>query len=743
MNQQNNLAGNAAPTVEEVPGGGASVDAARASMGLAAALNLSSKIQGKTLDRLRLHEAISKYLARAEVTHEDNWIQHLKLVATDAGVEKVSFFESPDPARLPAISWLPHLGWVTVRAQSPTGDWLLDCQGKTEVHPAGSALQVASLKLREKSNDPSEFQVKSLFKSAFLEHKKIFIEGAIAGVVINLLALGSSLYSMQVYDRVIPTQGYATLVVLSAGVLIAMLFEFILKLVRTHLIEHAVVDLDAYLSRAIFGRLLHIRLDQLPTSVGSLSSQIRGHETIRAFLSSTTFYALVDVPFGLAFIVLIGMLGGVYMTIVPLVFLIVSIAVGTVMRDKIDFHAKQSTAAANMKTGLLVEVIEGAETIKAGGGGWHALSRWIHVVEESMKHEGASRTINEKTSHLAALMQAASYAALVATGAYFTAEGSLTMGALIACSILSGRAMAPMTQLPGLMTQRALANAALDGLEKVYALETDNHNVDRPLVPERIHGKYVLERVRFAYPSMPQALSVTQLSIQPGEKVGVIGPIGAGKSTLLRLLTGMYHANEGRISLDGLDIQQISQPILAEKIGYLQQDHRLFSGTLRQNLLIGLPDPGDEVIKSAAAKTSLISVITNHPKGLEMQISEGGKGLSGGQRQLVALTRLLLSQPDVWLLDEPTASMDEQTEQRCLQVLQMAVRPTSTMVVVTHKPTLLGLVDRLIVVSNHQVVMDGPRDQVIAKLNENAMRQQAAQAQGAAASAPPSALPNA
>lgn len=713
-----------------------SVDTAHASMGLAAALNLASRIQGRALDRLQLHEAVSNYEATGKVTNEDNWTSQLKLVARDAGVEEVSLTESPDPARLPGISWLPSLGWVTVRAQAPTGDWLLDCLGRSELHPAQSPLPVARLRLSETSDKPSNLHVKNLFKSAFIEHKKIFIEGAIAGVVINLLALGTSLYSMQVYDRVIPTQGYATLVVLTAGVMIAMIFELALKLIRTHLIEHAIIDIDAYLSRAIFGRLLHIRLDQLPSAVGSLSSQIRGHETIRAFLSSTTFYALVDVPFGLAFILLIGMLGGVYMTIVPLIFLIISISVGIVMRDKIDFHAKKSTAAANMKTGLLVEAIEGAETIKAGGGGWHVLSRWIHVVEESMRHEAASRTINEKTGHFAALLQAASYAGLVATGAYFTAEGSLTMGALIACSILSGRAMAPMTQLPSLMTQRALAYAALDGLEKVYALETDNYNVDRPLVPERIQGKYMFERVRFSYPSMPQALSVPQLVIQPGEKIAVIGPIGAGKSTLLRLLTGMYHANEGRISLDSLDINQISQQVLSEKIGYLQQDHRLFSGTLRQNLLVGIPDPGDEVIRHAAAKTNLISAITNHPKGLEMQISEGGKGLSGGQRQLVALTRLLLSQPDVWLLDEPTASMDEQTEQRCLQVLQLAVQAQSTMVVVTHKPSLLSLVNRVIVVSNHQVVMDGPRDQVIAKLNENAVRQQASQQQVNAAAEP-------
>ena len=204
----------------------------------------------------------------------------------------------------------------------------------------------------------------------------------------------------------------------------------------------------------------------------------------------------------------------------------------------------------------------------------------------------------------------------------------------------------------------------------------------------------------------------------------MIGHIGSGKSTLLRLLTGMYQANEGRILLDGLDIDQISRNLLADKIGYLQQDHRLFNGTLRQNLLVGIPDPGDEAIRNAAARTGLLAAITNHPKGLELMIAEGGKGLSGGQRQLVALTRLLLSNPRIWLLDEPTASMDEQTEQRCIQVLRQAVQPDHTLVLVTHKPSLLALVSRLIVVAGNQIVMDGPRDQVIAQLQKAAKKQQ-------------------
>ena len=694
-------------------------------MALSFAINATSRLQGRVIDRLRLHQAISKHQSELENVDAGNWQEILKKVVLEAGADALDWYDKPDPARLPAITWLPDLGWTVLRSQTPTGDWLLDQGGKLLQRSAiDASFPVVRLILAQTHEGEQSNPVKEIFKKAFLAHKKIFIEGAIAGVLINLLALATSLYSMQVYDRVIPAQGYATLFVLTLGVGLSIFFELVLKIIRSYLMEHAVVNIDSQLSRDIFSRLLNIRLDQLPGTVGSLSSQIRGYETIRAFLSSTTFYVLVDAPFGVLFVLLIALIGNPWVALVPLFFLALSIAMGIAMRKKIDFHAKQATAAANLKTGLLVEAIEGSETIKAGGGGWSTLSRWLDVVDEAVKHELVNRSISEKSGYFAAILQQASYIGLVATGAYFAAEGNLTMGSLIACSILSGRALGPIAQIPGLMVQRAHAKAALEGLEKVFALETDNHGVERPLIPENIHGNYELERVRFSYPGAPQALAIAKLQIRSGEKIGVIGPIGSGKSTLLRLLSGMYQANEGRILLDGLDIDQISRPLLANQIGYLQQEHRLFSGTLRQNLLIGTPDPGDEAIRNAAAKTGLLAAINHHPKGLDLLIAEGGKGLSGGQRQLVAMTRLLLSKPSIWLLDEPTASMDEQTERRCIHVLQEAMKSDNTMILVTHKPALLAMVNRLIVISGHQIILDGPRDSVIAKLQENAKKQQ-------------------
>jgi len=315
----------------------------------------------------------------------------------------------------------------------------------------------------------------------------------------------------------------------------------------------------------------------------------------------------------------------------------------------------------------------------------------------------------------------------MATGAYFAAEGFITMGALIACSILSGRILGPVASIPGLMVQQANAKAALDGLEKLFVLKVDNDGISRPMMPDTIHGEFRLERVRFAYEGASKALSIQAMQIRAGEKIGVIGAIGSGKSTLLRLLTGMYQPNEGRVLLDGLDIDQISRHLLGEKIGYLQQDHRLFSGTLRENLLVGLPDPGDEVIRECAAKSGLLATVTNHPKGLDLMIVEGGKGLSGGQRQLVALTRVILSKPSLWLLDEPTASMDEASENRCIQFLRQTIQPEQTMVLVTHKLSLLQMVERLILIHNHEVVLDGARDEVLKRLANKPAPQQGAE----------------
>lgn len=272
--------------------------------------------------------------------------------------------------------------------------------------------------------------------------------------------------------------------------------------------------------------------------------------------------------------------------------------------------------------------------------------------------------------------------------------------------------------LPSLLLQWGHVKAALQGLDRLWKLEGDHHEQDHPLTPEKIQGMYTVEKISTAYRSNPhKALQVTKLSIQPGEKIGVIGPIGSGKTTLLRMLSGMYKPQEGRVLLDHMDIAHISKPLLAENIGFLAQEGRLFAGTLRDNLMLGMLDPGDDKLLAAAEQTGLLQlVIKTHPKGLQLPISEGGMGLSAGQRQLVHLTRVFLRQPKIWLLDEPTSSMDRQTERKVIDALASTLRTHDTLVMTTHKNELLELVDRLVVVANHEIVLDGPKDKVLARL---------------------------
>jgi ATP-binding cassette, subfamily C, bacterial LapB len=565
----------------------------------------------------------------------------------------------------------------------------------------------------------------AMIRASFLQHKSTLLEGGLATLLINLVALASSFFSMQVYDRVIPTQGYHTLAVLSVGVMLSIVFEFAMKYTRSRVMEHAVVNLDSALSRDVFQRLLNIRLDQMPQSVGSLAGQLRAYEGIRALLTASTAYLLVDIPFALFFIVVMVLLGSPYLGAVPLVFLVVSLLTGMSLRRGINAAAKQGARTANEKTGLLVEAVEGAETIKSGSGGWRFLSRWIEINRQSIGYDLKIRHMSELGGFLTAAFQQISYAGMIALGAWQVMEGNVSMGGLIACSILSGRALSPAGMLPGLIAQYAHAKAALDGLERIYALESDNAGIDRPLLPESIQGNYRLEAVRYGYQnsnsrenSTQSALHVPTLNIQAGEKVAVLGPVGSGKSTLLRLLSGLYQPREGRVLLDDLDMSHIARQRISEQVGYLQQEHRLFQGTLRDNLLIGLPDPGDDSIMSAARETGLVGLIREHPLGLDLPISEGGKGISGGQRQLVALTRMVLTKPNVWLLDEPTASMDAETEQLCIDMLKNRILKQHTVVIVTHKPTLLPLVNRIIVMGKQSVLLDGPRDQVLQHLVE-------------------------
>lgn len=680
------------------------------SRSLSDALKYLARLEGVSLDSVQLASAIGGLVQCGSMVD-------LKHVCERMDFAPPVIFQEPDPINLPMLTLHTEYGWCVVTDVDAQGAWRVRCADGVDSR-VESIGECAVVKLVGKGfaqlGEQGGFS--TTLRSSISQYRSVLTEAVFATLFIGALALAISLFSMQVYDRVIPTRSEATLMILGVGVVLAIVLEMVMKFARSRIMDAVVVGMDSRLSRDIFEHLLNIRIDQMPGSVGSLAAQIRGYEQVRSFYTSSTLFALVDVPMCVLFVGLIAMIGSPILAVSSLVFGVLALLAGLGLRRQINRLASEGMQAANLKTGLLVEAVEGAETIKAGAGSWKMLSRWMHVNAAGIENDLRMRRASEGLGYVGGMLQQLSYAGLVAIGAWLVMRGDMTVGALIASSILGGRVMAPMLTVPSLMVQHAHAQAATRSLEALYALKSDHHGVARPLVPGRLDGHFVLDDVKFGYPDSPLAIRVNRLVIQAGERVGILGPIGAGKSTLLRMLSGLYLSQSGRVLLDGLDISHISRHVLSQKIGYLQQDHRLFMGTLRDNLLIGLPDPGDEVLQRVIRRSGLSRLVAHHPKGLDLPIMEGGKGLSGGQRQLVAFTRLLLTNPSILLLDEPTASMDDEQERRCLGVIAEEATAGKTLVLVTHKPALLPLVDRLIVVASQTVILDGPRDAVLAQL---------------------------
>lgn len=682
--------------------------------GLLPCLSRIAQLQRESIDWLAV-EDVSKTIDSADLQ------EYLAALFKGLYLPSPQWLSSVDVANTPALAYLSGVGWAVVRGQNAAGKWIVQrwCEKSNQwIEEANKTLSTTCIAVVSLSK-PFTFsgsKIAALVSQEILSHKKLLLSTLLVSVVINTVGIAVSLYAMLVYDRVIPTGASQTLFVLTLGVSIALVYEFVSKHVRSRLFEALIDELDKSLSRSIYTRFLAIRLDQLPNSVGGLASQMRGYETVRAFITGVTTHVLVDAPYALLFVAVIFLIGG-YLALIPFTFFCLSISLGLIYKRRVAKLAEPLNSATNLRTGLLVETIEGAEAIKAGQSGWRLLSRWMENTDQARSHEIDIRRISERSQYLVAIFQQASFIALIASGALLVSKGELTMGALIACSILSGRVLAPVAQIPNQLIQWAHAKAAAQNLDSLWMLECDHHGHKQPLLIEHIEGEYRLEDVVVSYGEIT-ALSVANLTIRKGEKVAVVGPVGSGKTTLLRLLAGLYKPQQGRVLLDGLDLSQLSKPRLAESMSYVQQEVRLFSGTVRENLILGLLDPGDDVILRAARQTGLFeALVARHPQGLHRPIYEGGAGLSGGQKQLLNLTRALLRDTSIWLLDEPTASMDQGLESKVITALKASIADHHTLVLVTHKAELLDLVDRLIVTANQKVVLDGPKDLVLKKLS--------------------------
>jgi ATP-binding cassette subfamily C protein LapB len=579
------------------------------------------------------------------------------------------------------------------------------------------------LRLTKIDSPDSEDKITQRSASAWFLHaiytrRRVFLEAALATLLVGLFGLAASLYTMQVYDRVIPLKGYSTLAVLTFGVLLAIALELLMKQVRASMTERSCKAIDQELSDVFFSKALSIRLDARPRTVGTFASQIRHFESVRGFMTSATLLVLADIPLALLFVVIIGLIAG-WVALVPLLAVPLALSAGLLFKKPLRRLTQQQIQESNVKNGLLIESIDGIESLKASGAEWKVQGRWNELTRLLSAKELKLRLLTNFSTQLSQTVHQLSYVGIVAFGAYAVAEGNLTMGGLIACSIIASRALQPIAQLPAILTQWHSAAVSLEALDGIMRMPDDREASQHMIVPEGCGGALRLEKAVFRYDPSQSALEIERLNIAPGEKIAVLGSIGSGKSTLMKILAGLYLPTQGKIFLDDVDMFQIASEFVREHVAYLPQDVRLFNGTLRENLILGLPNPTDAVILEAAKACGLAASIARHPKGLELMIQEGGRGLSGGQRQLVGLTRMLIAKPKILLLDEPTASMDPQMETYVLHHLFERLPKSTTVVMATHKAASLRYIDRLIVLQQSKIALDGPRDDVLKALNSS------------------------
>ena len=575
-----------------------------------------------------------------------------------------------------------------------------------------------------RSDLPEYHLPKSWFWKVIWRFKGYYYQVILATFIINFLALVSSLYVMNVYDRVIPNQAYETLWVLSIGVMLAILFEFLAKMIRGHLTDIAGKKADLIISSAIFRRMMALRLADRPTSAGSYANNLREFESVREFMTSASLLVLVDLPFLLLFITVIFIVGG-KLAIVPAIIIPIVIIVGFIVQRPLSRYINESMKESSQRQGLAVEALEGIETLKTNNATRWAQQRWdAYTAKTSASSIKVKDTANFMINFSVA-MQQLNTVFLVLFGTYLihnenTAE-RITMGALIAAVILSGRALSPLAQVAGLATRFQQAKLALEGLNNIIERPIERVPERKYISPSNIQGNITFENTCFQYQEDGKpAVSNLNLQIRAGEKIGILGRIGSGKSTMLKLASGLYDGSTGNVMLDNIDMRQIDPNFLRSQILLLSQSPRLFLGTLRENMDLARSDgySSDQELLEALQRFGLDKIIRSHPKGLDMPLGEDGLGLSGGQKQIIALARMTLRNPRIVLLDEPTTGLDQATERMSLQAISQWAQD-KTLLVVTHRPQVLQIVNRIIVMDEGKVVMDGPRDLVLQRLMQN------------------------
>nr|WP_298169144.1 type I secretion system permease/ATPase [uncultured Pseudomonas sp.] len=557
----------------------------------------------------------------------------------------------------------------------------------------------------------------SWFRDTLKRSRWLYIDAIAASLLINLIGLATPLFVMNVYDRVVPNQAEATLWVLAVGICGVFFFDLLLKTLRGLCLDLAGKKTDLIISATLFERIVGMAMKFRPARVGSFAQNIHEFQNLRDFLASLTLASVIDLPFTLLILAVIAMIGGHLVWIPVLAFPLVALIGWALQRPLADTMQRTMALAAERQSGL-IESLAGLDAVKVNNAESERQYIWEQTIGTLSRLELRARMLSSLAMNSTMLVQQLAGVVVVVLGVYQIIAGNLSMGGLIACYMLSGRALGPLTQISGLLTRYQQAKVTLDSVNQMMELPQERHEDERPLKRAALQGAVEFRQVDFHYPDQQQAaLQKINLVVRPGEKIGIIGRSGSGKSSLAKLIVGLYQADAGSLLVDGIDVRQLDVSDLRYNIGYVPQDIQLFSGTLRDNLMAGARYVEDELVLQAAELAGVHEFVRLHPKGYELQVGERGQNLSGGQRQNVALARALLLDPPILLLDEPTSAMDNTGEERLKQRLS-AVIGSKTLLLVTHRASMLSLVDRLIIVDRGQIIADGPKGSVMEALKK-------------------------
>lgn len=547
---------------------------------------------------------------------------------------------------------------------------------------------------------------------------RIYAEVAAAAVLINVFTVLTPLFIMNVYDRVVPNNAFDTLWALALGIGVMYMFDFLLKVLRGYFVDLAGKRADVAMSATLYARVMDLRLDQPRQPVGMLANNLREFDSLRDFFTSATLTTLVDLPFVLLFVVVVGMVGGWPMALVVAIGIPAVLAMGLALQLPLRDRIRRVFAASEAKHAAIIETLGAIEQVKSLGAAAHLQRKWEAMVDYVAKESLGTRLLSALGIHFSAFVQLMASLATIVIGVYLIADNRLTVGGLIACSIIASRALAPFGQVAALLTRYHQAMSALNALNRIMQAPVERPPEKTFLHRPRLQGDIQFRDVSFRYPGQEvAALSRVSFAIRQGERVGIIGRVGSGKSTLAKLIVGLYGPAEGTILVDGNDIRQIDPSDLRRNIGYLPQNLVLFSGSVRDNLVLGAPQVDDAALRRAARLAGLEEHLNRHPKGWDLAVGERGEALSGGQRQAVALARCFVLDPPLLVLDEPTHAADQSAEERLKTRLaeEFAGR---TIVVVTHRESLLSMVSSLIVLDAGRVVAHGPKEAVLKALAE-------------------------